>query len=272
MPVTCSTIGKNGRLGNQLFQFATIYTYAKRNNLEVILPLVGDTDDKYQRLEIDKCFNLNCKQEKNLNFIKYLYKEQNFCFDDKILNINLDNLDFFGYFQSEKYFTDFSDNLRLILSFKDFIVDKSIKIFKNFNPESRQSVSIHIRRGDYVGSNSLNHPVLPETYYVDCLNLFSKESIFFVFSDDIEWCRSNKIFAGNNFKFVETNDHFVDLCLMSMCNHNIIANSSYSWWGAWLNSDKNKSVVAPDPWFGPSLSHLDTKDLIPTDWRIIKWN
>lgn len=272
MPVTCSTLGRNGRLGNQLFQFATVYSYAKRNNFKIVLPFVEQTDDKYLTLEINKCFNLNCTEQKNLNFIKYSYRENGFSFDNRIFNLNLDNIDFFGYFQSEKYFKDFSDDLKLELSFKKFIIDESSKIFKELNPDSKQCVSIHVRRGDYVGANSLNHPVLPETYYIRSLNLLSGDNIYFIFSDDIQWCKSNKIFSGENFKFIETDNHFLDLCLMSMCNHNIIANSSFSWWGAWLNCNKNKSVIAPYPWFGPSLSHLNTKDLIPNEWRIVKWD
>ena len=97
------------------------------------------------------------------------------------------------------------------------------------------------------------------TYFNNCDN-------FLIFSDDIVWCKNN--FVGDKFIFIEGEEDYIDLWLMSLCNHNIIANSSFSWWGAWLNKNNNKTVIAPKNWFGPNKK-LDPTDLYCKDWLVI---
>jgi hypothetical protein len=103
-------------------------------------------------------------------------------------------------------------------------------------------------------------------YYRNAIAEFSDDTRFLVFSDDIQWCKEN--FKGDNFHFIEGEKDYVDLYLMSLCNNNIIANSSFSWWGAWLNNTPNKKVIAPKQWFGKA-KQLNTKDLIPETWIIL---
>ena len=126
-------------------------------------------------------------------------------------------------------------------------------------------LSIHVRRTDYL-SNSANHFNLDFDYYEKALEYFDTEQVI-VFSDDPEWCKQQKIFSDDRFMISESGDNKIDLCLMSMCNHHIIANSSFSWWGAWLA--KSKKVVAPSTWFGPNNADKDTKDLLPKSWIVI---
>ena len=109
-------------------------------------------------------------------------------------------------------------------------------------------------------------------YYEEALKKFGDRSIL-VFSDDIEWCKKQKIFTSRNCNFVENNSkiykgHF-DLCLLSMCNDFIIANSTFTWWGSWLSKNKNKKVIAPKEWFGPELKHNILDDQIPEEWERI---
>ena len=127
------------------------------------------------------------------------------------------------------------------------------------------SVSIHVRRGDYLGA----FPVLDESYFNPAMAYFAEKYSdvrFYVFSNDIDWCRHHLI--ADKITFVDWNtgkDSPFDMWLMTQCRHNIIANSSFSWWGAWLNQNKGKQVIAPKTWF----YHAETPDVYCKDWIVI---
>ena len=123
-------------------------------------------------------------------------------------------------------------------------------------------ISIHIRRGDYLTESNFCN--LPFDYYINSLELLPNLPVL-IFSDDIPWCES--VFLNSRFKFIKSNDTQIDLCLMSMCDYHIIANSSFSWWGAWLA--KSKKTIAPSAWFQNEYSHWNTKDLYLPDWIIL---
>lgn len=163
-----------------------------------------------------------------------------------------------GYFQSEKYFIKNKDKIKEV--FKPSDNDK--KYIKDRYGDLTNTCSIHIRRGDYI-SQQQNHPLCKESYYEEALKYIPKGTKFLVFSDDIKWCEN--IFKGDSFIFVENELDYMDMYIMSMCKHNIIANSTFSWWGAWLNNNKNRIVIAPSIWFGVS-KQLNTKDIIPNGW------
>lgn len=265
--LTHSSIGYSGRLGNQMFQYAALKALSLETGFKCFLPnhlaIKPDgafdlTNNKWLEYKLDllECFQITSPIQKNT--LTSTYQEKGFTFDPGISLVG-DNTAIEGYFQSYKYFEAFAKDIKKEFTFKPSILEKCKNIILKYtNP-----VSIHIRRGDYV-----NHPafwtVTPE-YVINALQAFNPgaKATYLVFSDDIEWCK--EIF-GEDFVFVEGNNQYEDLCLMSLCKHNIIANSSYSWWGAWLNSNKNKKVVAPSQWFtdGKSL-----KDLYPKDWIII---
>ena len=128
---------------------------------------------------------------------------------------------------------------------------------------NKNTVSLHIRRGDYVNLSD-HHLLLDISYYKNAVNMFKNIEKVVVFSDDIEWCKEN--LDIKNTEFIENETDIVDLYLMSQCTHNIIANSSFSWWGAWLNKNDNKKVIAPKKWFGPKRNDLNDKDIIPETW------
>jgi hypothetical protein len=162
-----------------------------------------------------------------------------------------------GYFQSEKYF-----DKSLVRSFLEPKQDIRQKLIYKYSKDLDKSVSIHVRRGDYLSIQDY-HPVQTKEYYIKAISEFSSDSIFFVFSDDISWCKDN--LSEINCRCIEGQNDYEDMFLMSMCKHNIIANSSFSWWGAWLNNNPDKKVIAPKNWFGPSCPH-NTKDLLPEIW------
>lgn len=152
-----------------------------------------------------------------------------------------------GYFQSERYFEDDADFIR--------------SIFKPDMPAQENVCAVHVRRGDYLGLQQY-HPVQSLSYYnaaVEAQKASGAEK-FMVFSDDPAWCKSNLPWAD---EVSEGRTDLDDLALMSSCTHHIIANSSFSWWGAWLSASNN--VIAPHNWFGP-LGPQDTRDLIPDRW------
>ena len=126
-------------------------------------------------------------------------------------------------------------------------------------------VALHIRRTDYI--TNPNHTCLGMDYYEKALKLFPNETVL-IFSDDPQWCQKQELFSDDRFLVSDNDDAYIDLCLMTMCKKHIIANSSFSWWGAWLaDSDK---VVAPKGWFeGSNNSHLDTSDIYCSDWIVL---
>lgn len=162
-----------------------------------------------------------------------------------------------GYFQSPKYFEHCKEEVCEMFSCPENLKTKLLQKYDVSN-----TVAIHVRRGNYL-SLSQNHYNLSINYYKNAIDYFDGYK-FFIFSDDIEWCKEN--FIGDKFTFIEGQGEVEDLYLMSLCTHNVIANSTFGWWGAFLNKNPNKVVVYPDKWFGPGLKSWKTHDLFPDKW------
>ena len=167
----------------------------------------------------------------------------------------------YGYFQTEKYFKHHEREIRELFSMDEKIKEKLLAKYPGINDNN--TVSIHVRRGDYLKLPTL-HPVQSMDYFKSAFSVFGGDKTYYVFSDDLEWCKKNFNFFGSAV-FCEGNKDHEDLYLMSMCKDNIIANSSFSWWGAWLNENPYKMVVAPSIWFGPGKNE-DMSDIIPENW------
>lgn len=174
----------------------------------------------------------------------------------------------FGYFQNENYFKDISEQLRIDFKFRIPLKGKNNEIRTLIDQGT--SVSIHIRRGDYANTNS-NLPILDISYYNQAIEYITSQidnPHFYIFSDGIDWVKQNLDLSNFNHEFIDWNkneDSYVDMQLMSLCKHNIIANSSFSWWGAWLNNNPNKVVIAPQQWYkGDERIHPD--GFIPKNW------
>ncbi len=258
--ITYRDLGKNGRLGNQLFQVAATIGAAKKYNATPFLP----------PWEYEKYFQPfagigNLEPNYYYKEPHFHYKEIDWSGEDTLVKdprndgskvLNLD-----GYFQSEKYFDHCR---RLVLSMfqpSRLLLDdlRTVATKQLFSMAITTTCSIHVRRGDYVGNAFYKE--LGVKYYNDAIayiDAHAKVQRFLIFSDDIEYCKS--IFIGEQFVFVEGNTDIQDLFLMSFCDHNIGANSSFSWWAAYLNNSPEKIVIFPKEWFGPAAS-VDTKDL-----------
>lgn len=244
-----NTLGRNGRLGNQLFQYATGYALAKKHNTHLSIPS-KDANEEYS--QIVETFELSNAIYNDFEGIKSHYEEGSFSYNPHLMNLS-DGVNIKGYFQSEKYFSHVKSEL----------INKEFKFKYNVELNGRDSLerlclndkilcSIHLRMGDYLNSPAF-HNGLPIEYYLKCINKISEmEDVsrvhYLVFSDDIQ--RTREFFKECNLQmsFIDT-DYQNTIWLMSKCKHHIIANSSFSWWGAWLSSSEGM-VFAPSIWFG----------------------
>lgn len=247
-----------GGLGNYLFQISAAYSTSIRDNKEFICdisdeirvhtPYVSYKNNIFRKLKLSDQ-PLSCQ----------IHREPFFHYSEIPKVIGSLKLD--GYFQSEKYFEGVRNEIKNLFEIPE--TDKNYLIQKYNKELNTDSVSLHVRRGNYLGSSAY-HENQTIGYYNQAINHFDQDKHFLIFSDDIEWCKQNFQFLKNK-TFIEGNLDYQELYLMSMCNNNIIANSTFSWWGAWLNDNNNK-VIVPSKWFGPSLSGHNTKDLYPKNW------
>ena len=264
MIIAFNHLGKLGQLGNQMFQYATIKGIASKLNTSFMIPdhreIFDDGIGNRYTILLHDVFNLD-GQRGILQTQNYI-QEENFCFEEKFFNISPStNVCLWGFFQTEKYFKHIEKQIRKDFTFKDEIKDECDDLIKQFtNP-----IALHIRRGDFIWNNA-HHPPLSLDYYKSALELFDSDREVIIFSDDTEWCKEQELFADDRFAVAEGGDQFYDLCLMSMCDDFIIANSTFSWWGAWLGN--RGKVIAPKRWFGETLGH-DTKDLYCKGWKIL---
>ncbi|MEI6296923.1 MAG: alpha-1,2-fucosyltransferase [bacterium] len=294
----------SGGLGNQMFQYAIGRNLAIKNKIELVLDTSFFQNNKTTDTRRDFTlgyFNCNFRKinnndERNIELpnmcdlslfgkikrkifrlkenLKPLNKkifitEPSFVFHPEILEIK-NGCYLSGVWQTEKYFKDIENIIRKEFTLKDKPTPKTEEWIKKI--EKSNSVSLHIRRGDYVSNTKTNqfHGICDVGYYLRAVKIISekiKNPEFFIFSDDIEWAKNNlKINFPTYFVSDKNIPDYEELIIMSRCRHNIIANSSFSWWGAWLNENKNKIVIAPQQWFN---STTNTKDLIPENWMRI---
>lgn len=278
-----------GGLGNQMFQYACGRRLSLKLGAELKTFFVPTSKRSRRKYELD-CFNVvstpaleedvRSYYPKNRYlrfFVRNIFKPKNFIkqkgfhFESSILE-QRDGVYLCGYWQSEKYFEDVEEQIRKDFIFKESPDSKNKELLNEI--KKTNSFSVHVRRQDYVRALSASkmHGFVGEDYYqkaVVYIKSTTKNPTFFVFSDDIEWCKNNLRLNGPT-HFVDFNKgdkSYKDLRLMSECKNDIIANSSFSWWGAWLNRSDKKMVIAPKIWFRDK--NLNTKDLIPKDWKLI---
>ena len=244
-----------GGLGNQLFQIAATHALSLRNNDTAgfnfetcYTPLQGNSSPKYRRSILSKINEVNVNFNTIYNEPKFSYCEIPYS-NSLLLN---------GYFQSEKYFVDFKDDIIKLFELPSDSKNKVRDFFNWWGINDKPITSIHIRRGDYLNNPNF-HPICSMEYYSKAMENIG-DSYFIIISDDMDWVKKN--FNGKNIVFPSFDDEIDDLTLMTLCDNNIIANSSFSWWGAYLNINKNKKIIAPKDWFG-HLGPKDVSDIIP---------
>lgn len=269
-----------GGLGNQMFQYAFGLSLEKRCKAKVYYDKSFFDIKGSRNYELNN-FKLKLKTTNNwlLKFNECIKPRQKKIIketEDSIYNekfYNLKNYNFYdGYFQTYKYFDDYRKNILESFELKTPLNDKNLEILEKI--KSSDSVSLHVRRTDYLEKDELAiRGICDIDYYKRAVDFFEKKLTnphFFIFSDDIPWCLDNLNFQSK-YTFVDINDAssgYFDMFLMKNCKHNIIANSSFSWWGAWLNEHNNKIVIAPKIWMirWNETEENAGRDLIPSDW------
>jgi Glycosyl transferase family 11. len=282
-----------GGIGNQMFEYAFGRYLAIKNKTELKLDLnsLGKSDGGTVRQFELSVFNIHAEPAtaaeikkikwelpgRRLKIMTRLLKKRGvlprknyiheFYFRPDELIAMGDNVYLEGFFQNEKYFQPIADIIRT-----DFTLRPELN---NFNPElvekikNCNSVSLHVRRGDYATDAATQkwHGLLPLEYYQKSLKFIMEKIVnprYFVFSDDLDWCRAN-LKMPTETTFI-SGKNYEDLILMSLCKHQIIANSSFSWWGAWLNDNLKKIIIAPKQWLADEKGNEQIKNLIPPDW------
>ena len=288
------TVKLIGGLGNQLFQLFTCISYGIEHKKQIVLskdkldyispvdntslrPVYWDTFlSNMNKYIVDKgdalwkTFNLLYREESNYTQIPYSEK----------------NIILFGYFQSYRFFEHIKNDIPALLNLNHY---KNVVQLK-FNFNCSTYISLHFRIGDYKIAGPDTHPILPLQYYIDSLNYIIKQInktnsylnydsnkitvLCFGEKQDSIQINKNMCFLGINFPNIQFKlceielEDYEELILMSCCNHNIIANSTFSWWGAYLNRDTNKIVTYPKLWFGKDIK-TSTADLFPTNWHCV---
>lgn len=275
-----------GGLGNQMFQYA-FYLSLKNVFTDVKADIEGyQSYPLHNGFEIEKIFGLNIakadklivklydpsfrqwtirKLRKVLSLSNTYYQQKEpFLFDDRIYTDKSNKL-YWGYWQNELYFKEIADLIRKSFSFKAPLNGKNRLIMEKIR--TTNSIAIHVRRGDYV-KDPLLGGICDYSYYSNAINFISakvSQPAFYIFSDDIAWCRQNLNLPSATYITDNTKENsYIDMQLMTYCNHIIIANSSFSWWAAWLNNNVNKIVIAPQKWINDST--IGTTNVTPPSW------
>jgi hypothetical protein len=279
-----NNIGSLGRLGNQMFEYAALRGIAARHSYDWMIP---PPDRKgIENYSLHECFKLSPDRKEGIMDPCQYAQEPYFQFCEELFEKCPDNISLNGFFQSWRYFYNVREQLREDFTFHDGILNPCKEMMEEL--EGQEPIMLHVRRGDpnltdprgfkwsYTQCGSM-HPVQPVEYYEKALKHFHKDQPVIVFSDSVDWVKEQDFFKPDRFMISEPVDKYADgsftpygdLCLMSLCSHAIIANSSMSWWGAWLQTNPDKIVIAPKMWFGPDYKDKDTKDLYCPDWILL---
>jgi hypothetical protein len=251
-----------GGLGNQMFQYAYAKALEFNGNkvkIDISNATISSKLDEYC-IDLDVASDDEIKElfskNKLLNLIhkikKDVVKEKSLSFDKNLLDVNGHKY-IYGYFQSEQYFLNIKNIILKQFQIKQNLSNYTQQI-KKLIKNTKNTCTIHIRRGDYITNKNANkiHGTCSLEYYFNAIKLINEKinnANYFIFSDDIKWIKEN--INIKNATYIDDNKRIPheDILLMSLCEHNIIANSSFSWWGSWMNQNENKIIIAPKRWF-----------------------
>jgi len=255
--VTCHMIG---RLGNQMFQIANAYAQSLRHNRQLVLPIcdtsVGDYYDTVHR-KLDFLIDNAPSATPEVHTINATYHYTEYKPHDTLPTV------FRGYFETEKYFKDKSENVKQLFGPTESFVEKALREYPQL--ANGTNAVINVRRGDFL-TFPTRHPVVTKEYLYKAAEMLPKVDTIFVVSDDLDWCKQNLSFP--NTVFVDYTRHEA-LWFLSLCQNFVISNSTFTWWGAYLSKNPNKTVIAPGVWFGPDiLRDVDPKDVVCEGWKV----
>ena len=263
MSISFNRLGSHGRLGNQMFQYASLRGIASRHGYSFTIP-DSDGNNEWTDHQLFKYFKLGSLEAHNIGHSQHrvLY-ERSFNFDDNLFQNCEDNVDIMGYLQSEKYFLHIEDIIRQDFTFHDYISKQAQETLEAYSKEPL--ISLHIRRTDYV-NNKFYSGGCSIRYYNKSLSLLDDNIKILIFTDDVKWVKDQNCFKSDRYIIHNPVSNATDMCMMTMCDYNIIANSSFSWWGAWLG--RHQRVIAPKIWFG-SAGPTEWSDIYCDGWEIV---
>lgn len=254
------TTNHRGGLGNAMFKLAAAVSLAIDNNIaykfsnQFVRPGI---DPNYISYSTNVLRFFSFEDALPAEYITWVEPSFNFTNIPYELGTNL-LLD--GYYQSYRYFEN--NRTRIVDLYKP--TDEIKQSILQQLPNIANCNSIHVRRGDYLRYPD-HHPQQSVDYYKQAVREIGLEETYLIFSDDLNGCVDLLDFIPNKL-YIDTNVDWFDMYIMSLCGNNIICNSSFGWWGAYLNTNPNKTVIAPSNWFGPAYSNLDTSDICPPYW------
>ncbi len=278
-------LGSKGWLGNQMFQYASLRGIAAHRGYDFCIPPENTGRTNYLLHDIFRLTGV-----KNTGYIGGLYKHSTsddvchsttFHFNEEFFNECPDGVNISGFYQSEKWFKDIEDEIRKDFQFKYEIRSICESFLRNFDITP---IFVHIRRGDFVDRPDY-HYNLPMEYFEEGISKFDKDIPILLFSDDIKWCYEQEMFKSDRFNLSETKERlpmteflkgqytesalipYFDMCFMTLCDGGVMSNSTFSWWGAWLQKDRTRDIICPakDKW-GGRLNTSDYSDIAAKDW------
>ena len=265
--ITNKEIGMNGRFGNQLFQYASLCGIAKKNNYDYGVSYNLRSDNEKFHFCLSDCFDfLEAKDASNIQMDRYI-RDNDWIFNPNFFNIP-DGSDIWGYFQSEKYFlgVDISKEFILNINHTELLKRRYEKLF------NKKTISLHYRLGgDRVNeSMQLYHKNVSSDFYKNALDVIQynpDEYNILVFSDNMNLCKELLRDLDYTFNFIQNENNVLDFIHMALCDINIVGNSTFSWWSAYMNQNKNKKVIVTESeWFGPGYKQFNLTDTFPESW------
>lgn len=265
-------IGEIGNLGSQIQQYFSIRSIAEFNNKKLVFPrssfIKGHGFKFAQLLKL----NIEIIEDSSIEDFIFVHIDNNIPIDNRVFDLDPNlNYAFMARFDLYTYWYDKIKETVDNIQFTDDILQESrfkLRDVKNTN----NTISLHVRRGDYLLPQHSFYTKLDIEYYrkaLEKINTFTDYQLI-LFSNDISWCKNNLNILHNNITYIENNNDYIDLCMMSLCNHNIIANSSFSWWAAYLNKNPNKIIICPKDYLNNhELAYIINGNYYPKEWIAI---
>lgn len=265
-------IGEVGNLGSQIQQYFAMLSIGRVNNKQLVFP--RSSLSKGYGLKFAKLLKINIDlvDDSELQNFAFVNIDNNKIVDERVFHLDPHlNYAFMARFDLYNYWYDkIKTEIDTIEFSEDVLKESQIKLENIKNTD--KTISIHVRRGDYLLPQHHLYVKLDLDYYSTALSKINDIDNYqiLIFSNDIPWCKTNLQSLHNNITHIDGNDDYVDLCMMSMCNHNIIANSSFSWWGAYLNKNKNKKIICPINYLqNHELANIINGNYYPKEWIAI---
>jgi GR25 family glycosyltransferase involved in LPS biosynthesis len=268
-----------GGLGNQMFQIAATYATAWDNNLEAVFEKIHESPSVFKPRNVywdTVLHKVNMKKSNEYNKIEFLQFGFNNSSYRPINLVHNKSYKMDGYFQNPQFFNKYKQQILELFSLSNNLQNVVDNVYNNLN-DNHNTVSIHVRRGDYLKLQHF-HPVQDMTYFMNAIKTINDRKpdnyLYLIFSDDLEWCKNNFSKLNIQCKYVDINRNDIpkdvlDMYLMSKCNHNIISNSSFSWWSAYMNKNVDKIICLPHYWFTNPEQNKDGMNIVDTGMIVL---